>query len=443
MHTYDGALLVVALIAGVWWLLGSDKPKPEQKGKGKSKVAMVFWGLIAAWAIKNRHRFPLRWQVAGGLALAAALAFVFDVPEIAWPVLAATLALATVNVVRPPSSPRDSPDQLARDWPAMIEASPALAPVLKGSTVTKVERDQLGRTVHVTLAGARTASELHRLTPHLDALFEARVGAVRVQADPGAAHRAVLRVLPKDSLEATIPWPGPRAQHIEEPVPLGVDESGRVIAVRLLGGHILIAGISGAGKSTVLEVLVRSLMAMDDVAIWGIDRKQGMELGPWRKRMARFDVEDGETVQLLTDARAEIDARGKEMAADELRQWPVSPERKAVVLLIDELARVSAEGKQVLADIVAQGRASAVIAVMATQYPSTDTFGPLGGTVRSQLGCTIGLKVRTAADDRVVFGEQATAEGWAPHRLSGKGGFLIRDDDHPEPIPARAFWPGS
>ena len=114
MNTYGGALLVVALIAGVWWLLGTDKPKPEQR-KGKSKVAMVFRGLVAAWAIKNRHRFPLRWQVAGGLALAAALAFVFDVPEIAWPVLAATVALATVNVVRPPQrSPLDRPT----NWPA-------------------------------------------------------------------------------------------------------------------------------------------------------------------------------------------------------------------------------------------------------------------------------------------------------------------------------------
>ena len=175
MNTYGGALLVVALIAGVWWLLGSGDAKPEQKGK--SKVAMVFRGLVAAWAIKNRHRFPLRWQLAGGLALAAALAFVFDVPEIAWPVLAATVALATVNVVRPPQRSAPAPsDQLARDWPAMIEASPALTPVLKGSTVTRVERDKIGRTVHVKLAGGRTAAEVRRLASNLDALFEARVG---------------------------------------------------------------------------------------------------------------------------------------------------------------------------------------------------------------------------------------------------------------------------
>ena len=52
---------------------------------------MVFLG--PGCRLGHQEPSPLRAPLAagaGGLALAAALAFVFDVPEIAWPVLAAT-----------------------------------------------------------------------------------------------------------------------------------------------------------------------------------------------------------------------------------------------------------------------------------------------------------------------------------------------------------------
>ena len=64
---------------------------------------------------------------------------------------------------------------------------------------------------------------------------------------------------------------------------------------------------------------------------------------------------------------------------------------------------------------------------MATQYP-WPALGPLGGTVGPSSGCTIGLKVRTAADVREwSSARQATAEGWAPAPIvkRSRAGFLI------------------
>ena len=314
---------------------------------------------------------------------------------------------------------------------------------MKGFTVTRVERDKIGRTVHVKLAGGRTAAEVQRLASNLDALFEARVGGVRVQADPAAAHLVQLRVLPKDPLERSIAWPGPAAGSIADPVPLGVDEQGQVVRVNLLGQHVLVAGVTGSGKSTVCEVLVRSLLAMDDVAVWLVDCKPGgVEFGRFRKQAARFASEPTDVVQLLTAARDEITERGRVMSENGLQAYPVSTERRALVVVIDELAELPAEGKAIVDSIVRLGRAMRVGIVCATQRPSASALGELGGNLRSQLTCTIGLRVRTPAESRIVFGEAAQADGWRADRLTVRGSFLLKDDDHGEPIPARAFWPG-
>ena len=45
--------------------------------------------------------------------------------------------------------------------------------------------------------------------------------------------------------------------------------------------HALFAGTTGSGKSGGLNVLMGTLAACDDVVIWAIDLKNGMELQPW------------------------------------------------------------------------------------------------------------------------------------------------------------------
>jgi S-DNA-T family DNA segregation ATPase FtsK/SpoIIIE len=65
-------------------------------------------------------------------------------------------------------------------------------------------------------------------------------------------------------------------------VPIGRTEIGRVWVLRLLDRHVLVAGVSDAGKSSVMWAVLRALapwIRCGLVQVFGIDPKGGMELG--------------------------------------------------------------------------------------------------------------------------------------------------------------------
>ena len=66
-----------------------------------------------------------------------------------------------------------------------------------------------------------------------------------------------------------------------QPVDLGPFEDAEPCRVSFLRRHALFAGTTGSGKSGGLNVLMATLAACDNVVIWAIDLKNGMELQPW------------------------------------------------------------------------------------------------------------------------------------------------------------------
>ena len=84
-------------------------------------------------------------------------------------------------------------------------------------------------------------------------------------------------------------------------MPIGRQEDGEPWRLQVLGTHMLVAGMTGAGKGSVLWSLLRGLgpeIRDGRVQVWAIDPKGGMELGPGRPLYTRFAVPD------LTDLNA-------------------------------------------------------------------------------------------------------------------------------------------
>jgi DNA segregation ATPase FtsK/SpoIIIE-like protein len=182
--------------------------------------------------------------------------------------------------------------------------------------------------------------------------------------------------------------------------------------VSFLRRHALFARTTGSGKSGGLNVLMATLAACDDVVIWAIDLKNGMELSPWAPCIGRLATTADEAAALLANAVAILQARVGHLAATGQCAWEPSPDMPALVIIIDEHAELADEAPEAMSDtdsIARLGRAIAVTLVAATQWPTQEAMGQ--GAVRSQMDTRICFRVRERKDVDLVLGQGMLSAG--------------------------------
>jgi hypothetical protein len=324
-----------------------------------------------------------------------------------------------------------------------LEAWPEIAHAvgLAGSQVMSAVIDVWGWRARFRLARGQTITDVIAKIPALESGLGTFRGAVRVYptADD-LANRFELRVLDMDPHADAIPWPGPSVTSITQPIDFGPFEDASPCRVLFLRRHGLAGGATGGGKSGWLNVLIGNLVACEDVVIWGIDLKKGMELGPWAACIDRLATTPEEARALLADAVAILEARAALLAARGQRLWEPTPDMPALIILIDEYAELvdDAPGAVRHADSVARrGRAVAVNLIPATQRPTQKAMGH--GAVRSQMDVRVCFRVRERKDVDLILGQGMLAAGWHAHTLNAPGKFLISAAEHDTPRRARAY----
>ena len=327
---------------------------------------------------------------------------------------------------------------------ARIAAWPDIAKAigLPGSKIQSASVDLWGWRARLRLARGQTIADVTARIPAIESALGTYRGAVRVYpTGDGKANRCELRVLDTDPHAEAIPWPGPSARSITQPVDLGPFEDAEQCRVSFLRRHALFAGTTGSGKSGGLNVLMATLAACDDVVIWAIDLKNGMELEPVGAvhRPARHHAPD-EAAALLADAVAILQARAAHLAATGQRVWEPSPDMPALVIIVDEYAELADEAPAAMSDtdsIARLGRAVAVTLIAATQRPTQKAMGQ--GAVRSQMDTRICFRVRERKDVDLVLGQGMLSAGWHAHTLNAPGKFLVSAPEHTTPKRARAY----
>jgi S-DNA-T family DNA segregation ATPase FtsK/SpoIIIE len=321
-------------------------------------------------------------------------------------------------------------------WP---DISKSIA--LPGSKIQSGTVDLWGWRARLKLARGQTIADVTARIPAIESALGTYRGAVRVHpTGDGKANRCELRVLDTDPHAAAIGWPGPSARSVNEPVDLGPFEDAEPCRVSFLRRHALFAGTTGSGKSGGLNVLMATLAACDDVVIWAIDLKEGMELGPWAPCIDRLATTPQEATTLLADAVAVLQARAAWMASSGRRVWEPSPDMPALVVIIDEYAELADEAPAAMGDtdsVARLGRAVAVTIVAATQRPTQKAMGQ--GAVRSQMDTRICFRVRERKDVDLVLGQGMLSAGWHAHTLNAPGKFLVSTPEHTTPKRARAY----
>jgi FtsK/SpoIIIE family len=312
---------------------------------------------------------------------------------------------------------------------------------LPGSQVMSATVDLWGWRARLRLARGQTIADVIARVPAIESALGTFRGAVRIYPTrDDKANRCELRVLGTDPHAEAISWPGPSARSITEPVDLGPFEDAEPCRVLFLRRHALFAGTTGSGKSGGLNVLMGTLVACDDVVIWAIDLKKGMELRPWAACIDRLATTPDEAVALLADAVAILQARAAHLAETGRRVWDPSPDLPALVIIVDEYAELADEAPEAMSDtdsIARLGRAVAVTLVAATQRPTQKAMGQ--GAVRSQMDTRICFRVRERKDVDLVLGQGMLAAGWHAHTLNAPGKFLVSAPEHTAPRRARAY----
>jgi FtsK/SpoIIIE family/IclR helix-turn-helix domain len=327
-------------------------------------------------------------------------------------------------------------DRTLAAWPD-ISRSVGLA----GSAVMSATVDVWGWRARFRLARGQTITDVIARIPAIESGLGTFRGAVRVYPTPDdLANRFELRVLDTDPHADAIPWPGPSIGSITEPAELGPFEDAMPCRVLFLRRHAIFGGSTGSGKSGGLNVLMGNLTACEDVIIWAIDLKRGMELGPWTECIDRLATTPDQASALLRDAVAVLKGRAEYLASIGRRTWEPTPEMPALVIIIDEYAELAEEAPEAMHDtdtIARLGRAVAVTLIAATQRPTQKVMGQ--GAVRSQMDLRICFRVREQRDVDLVIGQGMLKTGWNAHTLNAPGKFLISAPEHDIPRRARAY----
>jgi hypothetical protein len=211
--------------------------------------------------------------------------------------------------------------------------------------------DLWGWRTRLRLARGQTIADVTARIPAIESALGTFRGALRVYPTrDDKANRCELRVLSTDPHAEAIRWPGPSARSITHPVDLGPFEDAEPCRVSFLRRHALLAGTTGSGKSGGLNVLISTLAACQDVVIWAIDLKKGMELKPSAPCIDRLATTPDEAAALLRDAVAILMARAAWLAAIGRRVWEPSPDMPALVIIVDEYAELADEAPDAMSD---------------------------------------------------------------------------------------------
>ncbi|WP_254716275.1 FtsK/SpoIIIE domain-containing protein [Actinomadura sp. WMMB 499] len=373
-------------------------------------------------------------SVGGWLAAATALGVAFQpLPQL---LIGGACALAVPWWAHRRRRAKVRVDRQLSAWPQIAQAVG-----LNGSHVQSAVVDVWGWRARFALARGQTIHDVIAKVPAIESALGTFRGAVRVlPTRDDKANRFELRVLDTDPHADAIPWPGPSVASITEPIDLGPFEDATGARVLLLRRHALIGGVAGSGKSGGINVLMGNLSACQDVVIWAIDLKRGMELQPWAPCIDRLATTPEQARALLREAVTILEARAEWLAAQGRRVWDPTPDLPALVIVVDEYAELAEDAPDAASDtesIARRGRAVAVTLIAATQRPTQKAMGK--GAVRSQMDVRVSFRVRERKDVELILGQGMLNAGWHAHTLNAPGKFLLSAPEHDTPRRARAY----
>ena len=337
-----------------------------------------------------------------------------------------------------------------RRWHGVLLVA-GLAPRVDGRVLVpvlgKVRAGRCADRVAVGLVSGQAPEVFADKTPNLAHGF----GALSCRVRTGPPGSIVLELVRRDSLAQIIPaWPIPAVPDLRM-LPVGRREDGGVLAIRLHGTHLLIAGATGAGKGSYLWGLIRAMlpaMAAGIVRVHACDPKL-MELAYGRAifdRYGKYAADPADIAALLEADVAQMQDRAARFAGRQRDHTPTARD-PFVVVVVDEVAFLTAYQADrklrertlaALATLTTQGRAVGYCVVAALQDPRKEVLN-----IRNLFPDKIALRLDEPSQADLVLGDGARDRGALCDQIStdpatGAGVGYIRLEADPDPVRVRA-----
>ena len=224
---------------------------------------------------------------------------------------------------------------------------------------------------------------------------------------------------------------------------IGRSETGAPLLLEVAAQpHILIAGASGSGKSSLMHAIILSLAAVAGNTrprFAFIDVKR-VEFAVYKKSMFPMALWDrpacdiNEIKRRLADISDLIANRYNDMERRNITAWDSS----IVYLVIDELADLVIGHRDILQELIhicQIGRAAGIHVIAATQVPSRSTIPTL---LQVNMPCHIALRVSSPVESRIIIGDASATTLRRPgdlicsyadgRRIRGHADYYTRSD---------------
>jgi hypothetical protein len=312
--------------------------------------------------------------------------------------------------------------------------------------------------VAVKLGHGQTVRDLQRSLEPLTSHASMPIGGARAVGDPDHADKATLILVTKDMLKKTIDWPGPSnpGGSTRDPIPVGLYEDGSPVEVILPGNwepkrpkgvkprnalHLLIMGMSGAGKTQMALVVATELLTRRDVVLWWCDAVKGLQSArPIRSGIDWMVTNQSGAKAMLSAVQRVIRYRAERLGKDGYREWWPGCGLPYLVLWIEEASSVIPDS-DTFVRLTEQARSVGCSIVVSQQRASHDNIPT---SARANMGASMCFGVRDSADAGFALSDETLAAGAHPETWKADylGYFYLEAPTVPSDrysVPARGY----
>lgn len=281
-------------------------------------------------------------------------------------------------------------------------------------------------TASVEVQAGRTVEDVQATTSKVAAALHLPPSGVTVTRNPDNAARGTMSLRVADLLKDGVEFIPPQRLGLlpTADIPIGLYADGETFLINPFDAtilqHLLVMGVTGAGKSEFCRTVLAHLMTRSKMSIWLIDLAKGRQSVGHMSEGLDWFIQDKKTAKLaLKSLPGIITARGDQLADEGLDQWTPDSSLNAMLLWMEEAADL-ADFDQ-LDEIARKARSVGIWLVVSLQRA---TWTNVSTDVRANLQASACFGVDDAGDAGFGLPDRVVESGAVPDWGSDRPGYF-------------------